>query len=124
MKILDLINEAETDAAKNLRHTKDLDDLERDIRKSGKMDKDTEDAINKKRRELAVQRAKVDETATVGATSSGNIASVANPPAAKQKIKRDKLGRPVAPQKKNSDGTAKNALDISDNLMGGKTIKR
>ena len=27
-------------------------------------------------------------------------------------------------QKRNPDGTAKSALDISDNLMGGKTIKR
>ena len=64
------------------------------------------------------------EDATAGATSSGNIASVANPPAAKQKIKRDKNGVPVAPQKKNPDGTAKNALELSNNLMGGKTIKR
>jgi len=64
------------------------------------------------------------EEATAGATSSGNIASVANPPAAKQKIKRDKNGVPVAPQKKNPDGTAKNALELSNNLMGGTAIKR
>ena len=64
------------------------------------------------------------EDATAGATSSGNIASVANPQAAKQKIKRDKNGVPVAPQKKNPDGTAKNALELSNNLMGGKAIKR
>ena len=64
------------------------------------------------------------EDATAGATSSGNIASVANPPAAKQKIKRDKNGVPFAPQKKNPDGTAKNALELSNNLMGGKAIKR
>jgi len=42
MKLLDLINEAETDQEKNRRHQKDLDDLERDIRKSGQMDKETE----------------------------------------------------------------------------------
>ena len=66
----------------------------------------------------------VNETATAGATSAGNIASVANPPAARAKIKRDKNGIPVAPQKKNPDGTAKNAQDIDLNLMGGKTIKR
>lgn len=70
MKILDLINEAETDAAKNIRHTKDLDDLERDIRKSGKMDKDTEDAINKKRRELAANKARISETTTAGAIAA------------------------------------------------------
>jgi hypothetical protein len=57
MKIVDLINEAETDKEKNLRHRKDLDDLERDIRKSGKMDKETEKAINDKRRELATKKA-------------------------------------------------------------------
>ena len=64
------------------------------------------------------------EEATAGATRSGNMASVANPPAAKQKIKRDRNGVPVAPQKKNPDGTAKNALELSNNLMGGKAIKR
>jgi hypothetical protein len=64
------------------------------------------------------------ETATAGATSAGNIASVANPKQAYGHRKRDKNGIPKAPQKKNPDGTAKSALDISDNLMGGKTIKR
>ncbi len=67
---------------------------------------------------------KKNEAATAGATSSGNIASVANPKQAYGHRKRDKNGIPKAPQKKNPDGTAKSALDISDNLMGGKTIKR
>jgi|TARA_B100001094_G_C18176848_1_gene798380 hypothetical protein len=66
----------------------------------------------------------LDETATAGATSAGSIASVANPTAAKSKIKRDKNGAPVAPQLKNPDGTAKNAITLDKNLMGGKTIKR
>lgn len=66
----------------------------------------------------------LDENATPGATSAGNIASVANPPAAKAKIKRDKKGIPIAPQKTNADGTAKNALDVKNNLMGGKTVRR
>ena len=123
MKLLDLINEAESDADKNRRHQKDLDDLERDLRKSKTLDKDTEAEINKKRKELARQRMK--ETATAGATASGSIASVANPPSANFKSKkRGKYGAPEAPQKKNSDGTAKNALDVDNNLMGGKTIKR
>ena len=65
-----------------------------------------------------------NEAATAGATSAGNIASVANPKKANGHRKRDKNGIPKAPQKKNPDGTAKSALDISDNLMGGKTIKR
>jgi hypothetical protein len=67
----------------------------------------------------------ITETATAGATSAGNIASVANPTAAHFKPKkRGKYGAPEAPQKKNTDGTAKNALDLSNNIMGGKPIKR
>lgn len=65
------------------------------------------------------------EEASAGSTSSGNIASVANPPSAHFKPKkRGKYGAPEAPQKKNPDGTAKNALDLSNNLMGGKIVKR
>lgn len=55
---------------------------------------------------------------------AGDVAVVVNPKAAKAKGKRDKNGVPVAPQHKNADGTAKNALDVDDNVMGGKTIKR
>ena len=63
------------------------------------------------------------ETASAGATASGNIAAVANPVQAKQKLKKDKNGLPVAPQAKNPDGTAKNALDVKDNIMGS-IVKR
>ena len=108
MKILDLINEAETDKEKNIRHTKDLDDLERDIRKSGSMDKETEKAINAKRKELAANKAKMDETTTAGA-----IASVTTP-----------VGGMVSRQMKNADGTAKNALDMNTNIMGQKKKKK
>lgn len=67
----------------------------------------------------------LDEDATAGATVAGNIASVANPTAAKAKTKkRGKYGAPEAPQVKNADGTAKNALDVNKNLMGGNAIKR
>jgi len=67
----------------------------------------------------------IGETATAGATSAGSVASVANPVAAHFKPKkRGKYGAPEAPQKKNSNGTAKNALDLSNNIMGGKPIKR
>lgn len=52
---LDKINE-ESDKEKNLRHRKDLDDLERSIRKSGSMDKETEAEINKRRRELMISK--------------------------------------------------------------------
>lgn len=64
------------------------------------------------------------ETATAGATSAGNIASVANPLQAKGQRPKDKNGLPKAPQKKKADGTAENALDIKDNFFGGKTVKR
>lgn len=65
------------------------------------------------------------ETATAGATSAGNIAAVPNPTTAHFKPKKKgKYGAPEAPQKKNPDGTAKNALDVDNNLMGGKVVKR
>ena len=63
------------------------------------------------------------ETASATATASGNIAAVANPIQAHAKLKRDKNGIPVAPQKKKPDGTAVNALDVSDNIMGS-VVKR
>jgi len=67
---------------------------------------------------------KIGEDATAGGTGAGDISVVANPPAARQKIKTGKNGTPEAPQKKNKDGTAKNALELGNNLMGGSTIKR
>jgi hypothetical protein len=73
---------------------------------------------------MAIIRPTVSETATAGSTSSGNMATVANPISANAKIKRDKNGVPMAPQKKNADGTAKNALELGNNLMGGATVKR
>ena len=51
-------------------------------------------------------------------------ADVVNPPHAYGKIKRDKNGVPKAKQALNKDGTAKNGLDIKDNVFGGKTVKR
>lgn len=107
--MLDLINEAETDKDKNKRHRMDLDDLEREIRKSkGGMDKDTEAHINKKRKELAANKAKMDET-----TTAGSVASVATP-----------VGGMVSRQMKNKDGTVKNALDIDTNILGQKKKKK
>ena len=54
----------------------------------------------------------VSETASAGSTSAGAVAAVANPKAANTK------------QKKNKDGTAKNALELGNNLMGGAAVKR
>ena len=66
----------------------------------------------------------ISEVATAGGTSAGSIATVASVPGAKRKVKKDKNGIPKAPQATNADGTAKNALDMKANVMGGKTIKR
>jgi hypothetical protein len=80
------------------------------------------------------------ESATAGATSSGNIATVPNPHISpgKARGKKSYLGNPwggisgtKAPpqpkvvQKKNKDGTAKNALDQGTSLFGeGNYVKR
>ena len=63
------------------------------------------------------------ETASATATASGNIAAVANPVQAHAKLKKDKNGIPTGPQKKKPDGTAVNALDVKDNVMGS-IVKR
>jgi len=67
---------------------------------------------------LAKAQSELGET-----TTAGSVAVVANPPSANAKIK-SKNGAPVAPQKKNKDGTAKNALELGNNLMGGGAVKR
>lgn len=68
----------------------------------------------------------IGEEATAGATSAGNIASVANPKAAYFKPKkRGKYGAPQAPQEKEPNGTAKPAHKIKNaSLFGGKVAKR
>ena len=67
----------------------------------------------------------LDEEATPGGTSAGAIATIASVPGAKRKVsKGGKYGAPKAPQATNADGTAKNALDMKANVMGGKAIKR
>lgn len=71
------------------------------------------------------------ETATAGATSAGNIATVIGPDRHKKSYtgspgksgtKAPKLPKIV--QKKNKDGTAKNAQDYAGNLFGEDIIKR
>jgi len=77
------------------------------------------------------------ETATAGATSSANVGTVVSPHLAIGKARGNKsyTGSPgksgtKAPkppktvQKKNSDGTAKNALDMNNNIFGGGAVKR
>ena len=79
------------------------------------------------------------ETATAGATSAGNIASVVNPHLSpgSARGKTSYIGKPGGPggtkappqpkvkQAKNKDGTAKNALDMGTSLFGaGSAVKR
>jgi hypothetical protein len=97
-----------------------------------------QNAIYKQISSLQRRLSQLDETATAGATSSGSIASIANPhisPGA-ARGKKSYIGSPgksgtKAPpqpkvvQPKNKNGTAKNGLDInSASLFGGPTIKR
>lgn len=75
------------------------------------------------------------ESATAGATSSGDIASVTSPHIAigKDRGSKSYTGSPgksgtKAPkvpkvkQPKNPDGTAKNALDMKTNIFGGGSV--
>lgn len=76
------------------------------------------------------------ETATAGATSAGNVATVVSPHIAIGKDRGNKSytgtpGKsgtkapkvPKVSQAKNPDGTAKNALDIKGNIFGS-PVKR
>ena len=64
------------------------------------------------------------EEATAGGTNAGSIATISSVPGAKRKVKKSsKYGAPKAPQATKADGTAKNALDMKANVMGGKAIK-
>jgi len=81
----------------------------------------------------------LEESATAGATSSANIGTVVNPNLSpgKARGKKSYTGsmssgsgtkappQPKVVQPKNSDGTAKNGLDIkSTSLFGGPAVKR
>ena len=64
----------------------------------------------------------ISETASAGATMSGNIATVVNPNIAGGV---NNAKSPKIVQKKNKNGTAVNALDMMGvSLFGGETIKR
>lgn len=97
-----------------------------------------QNAIYKQINSLERRLSQLDETATAGATSSGNIASIANPHISpgSARGKKSYIGspgksgtnappQPKVVQPKNKNGTAKNGLDIkSASLFGGPTIKR
>ena len=71
-----------------------------------------------------MQTQSIEEEATAGATSAGNIAAVANPAHAYGQVPRDKNGVPKKKSRKNKDGTVQNALDVSDSFFGAKVAKR
>jgi hypothetical protein len=60
----DKLKNEETDAEKNARHHKDLNDLEQSIRKSGQMDKDMQAHFDAKRKELALKKEELDEVSS------------------------------------------------------------
>ena len=68
------------------------------------------------------------ETASAGATSAGNIVAVPNPHIAIGNIKQYGKGRKPKPPRvetpKNSNGTAKNAIDTDISLFGQTILKR
>ena len=64
------------------------------------------------------------EDATAGASSSGSIASVANPPQSVKKRKSGRHGAPAASQHTAKDGTLINALDVNTSIFGGTALKR
>lgn len=91
----------------------------------GKHAKVEKDHLDMKAKGWSHDKPKVKEDATAGATSVEAIASVSSVVGANRKVsKKGKYGAPKAPQATNADGTAKNALDMKTNVMGGKTIKR
>jgi hypothetical protein len=72
-----------------------------------------------------IKEVKMNEDVAASTTSASDIGTIASVPGAKRKISSTgRYGAPKAPQKTNADGTAKNALDVKDNIMGGKAIKR
>ena len=79
-----------------------------DIKHAAKHGYDEDD----ERYDIKWKRKKIEETATAGSTSAGNVAVGA--------IYKNK----PAKQAKNKDGTAKNALDMKANLLTGGSIKR
>jgi hypothetical protein len=68
------------------------------------------------------------ETASAGVTSAGNVVAVPNPHVAIGNIKQYGKGSKPKPPKvatlKNTNGTAKNALDSNISLFGQTTLKR
>jgi hypothetical protein len=67
---------------------------------------------------------RIRELTEISAGTTTTAANVNVGAVYKNDAPRDKNGVPKARQKRNKDGTAKNALDITNNLLTGGSIKR
>ena len=139
MKLNELFSEAYTptkDKADYHAKQKALQDLQLDPNTS--KDPELQKEIMKRKAALDKDKEKM-ESATAGATSSGNIASIANPHLSpgqargKKSYTGDPWGgksgtkappQPKVNQPKTARGTAKNALDMKNNIFGENPIKR
>ena len=139
MKLNELFSEAYTptkDKADYHAKQKALQDLQADPNTS--KDPELKKEIMKRKAALDKDKEKM-ESATAGATSSGNIASIANPHLSpgQARGKKSYIGnpmggksgtkappQPVVKQPKAANGTAKNALDMKNSIFGENPIKR
>ena len=139
MKLNELFSEAYTptkDKADYHAKQKALQDLQADPNTS--KDPELKKEIMKRKAALDKDKEKM-ESATAGATSAGNIASVEAPHLSpgKARGKKSYTGspwggksgtkappQPVVKQPKKSDGTAVNALDMKNSIFGENPIKR
>ena len=139
MKLNELFSEAYTptkDKADYHAKQKALQDLQADPNTS--KDPELKKEIMKRKAALDKDKEKM-ESATAGATSAGNIASIANPHLSpgQARGKKSYTGspwggksgtkappQPQVKQPKTARGTAKNALDMKSNIFGENPIKR
>ena len=112
---------------------KALQDIQMDPKTS--QDPELQKELIRRKKQLELTK----ESATTGATSAGNIASVEAPHLSpgKARGKKSYTGspwggksgtkappQPVVKQPKKADGTAKNALDMKNSIFGENPIKR
>jgi len=113
--------------------TKDPELKKEIMKRKAALDKDANEMMD------IMRLAGMEESATAGATSAGNIASVEAPHLSpgKARGKKSYTGspwggksgtkappQPVVKQPKKADGTAKNALDMKNSIFGENPIKR
>ena len=137
MKLNELFSEAYTptkDRADYDAKKKALQDIQIDPNTA--KDPELKKELIKRKAALEKDKEKM-ESATAGATSAGNIASIANPHLSpgQARGKKSYTGspgksgtkappQPVVKQPKSANGTAKNALDMKNSIFGENPIKR